>query len=328
MALEKFMFDRSFDIGGAEVVEAPVEEAAEVEEEPEVIVPTFSEQELEVAKEEAFAKGREEALSESATAIEAQIVEATKSIGEKLDALVVGQLLANKDIFADAVRISQAITKKTFPYTTIEQKTAEIEDVVRQVLAQVMEEPRVGIQVNPAIEALLQERIEQISSDTHFDGRLYVTANDSVEEGDCKIEWSSGGAERNLKAIIAGADELIEATLGSLDGGYVPASETEDLEELERDRAQRSQERESNISNEDADGMDADETTASEPTEPVVEASEPDVKSADSEPENTESDEPAETPKTETDPQKTGNTAESLDEISKPNTDATAPDAS
>lgn len=326
MAIEKFMFDRSFDVGGPKADEAPIEEVPEVEAEPEIVVPTFSEAELETAKQEAFAKGKEEALGESATAIEAQIVEATKLIGEKLDALVVGQLLANKDIFADAIKVSQAITKKAFPLTTVEQGTAEIEAVLRQVLVQVLEEPRVGIHVNPAIESLLVERIDQIAAETHFDGRLYVTADEAIEEGDCKIEWSSGGAERNLAALIAQADEIIEANLSSLDGGYVPTTDPDALDELEQDRRQRAEERESNEAETQQPEPNDDKFSASEASEPDAGVPETAPTDVETPPQEAISEPLPDTPKNDPEPQDLASNVDTLDVTNDENTDLPDPE--
>ncbi len=263
MAFEKFMFDRSFDVGGAEPAKVEVEEISE-EEEPEIVEPSFSEQELEAAKQEAFAQGKEEALKESATAIEKQMVDMTQSIGEKLDGLIVGQLIANKDIFSDAISVSQAITKKAFPCLGIEQGMKEVEFIIRDILTQVLEEPRVIIHVHPNLEELLRQRIEQISADTHFEGRLNLMADEAVAEGDCKIEWSNGGADRNLQELLAQADTIIETNLSSLEGGYVPSPDALDPEALEEDRKAQAANRESSAPTEPETASHEDEIDASD----------------------------------------------------------------
>lgn len=234
MAPEKFMFDRSFDTDQPEAPAQDDEAVEEVEEEPEVVLPSFSEEELEDAKKEAFEQGKVEALKESATAIENQIVDTTKAIDEKLNALIHEQKVANRDIFSDAIKVSQAITKKMFPSIIIEQSVPEIENVLRQILTQVMEEPRVTIHINPAVEDALNERIGKISTETQFEGRLLVTASDSIGEGDCTIEWSNGEAERNMENLLSEADAIIEDHLASLEGGYVPSPEAYDQEAAEQ----------------------------------------------------------------------------------------------
>lgn len=218
------MFNRSFDSNQPDApAEEVEEEVVEEEQEPEVVVPTFSEEELEAAKKEAFEKGREEALKESATAIEQQIVDTVTGVSRKLDQLIAEQKAANKDIFRDAINVSYAITKKLFPSLNEQQKLVETETLLQKTLPQVLEEPRVTIEVHPDMEAPLNERLADISAETHYEGKLLINASTSITDGDCKIEWSNGGAERDLQALISEADKIIESNLSSLEGEYVPS---------------------------------------------------------------------------------------------------------
>lgn len=228
MAHQKFMFERSFDADAPDPIDAIAEEAKEEEEEPEIVVPTFSEEDIERTRREAFAKGKEEALREAATAIENQIVDAIKAIGAQLSQLISHQQLANSDIFRDAVNISSAITRKTFPKINIEQALPEIESVIRQILTQIIEEPRVIIYVHPNISEQLKENVKQIASEAHFEGRVIISGDDTVAEGDCKIEWSNGGAERNFDRIMSEVDAIIEENLAALNDGFIPSPDALD----------------------------------------------------------------------------------------------------
>ena len=55
-AVRKFLFERTFD----DVMPEVVEEQEPEEEEPEEVIPTFSEEEVNAAREEGFAAGKEE----------------------------------------------------------------------------------------------------------------------------------------------------------------------------------------------------------------------------------------------------------------------------
>ena len=220
MTYQKFMFDRSFD------VDNPTSEEIEIikdeEKEPEIIVPTFSEKEVQAARSEGFEKGKVEALKEAATAIENQIVDATKVISAQLDQLTSNQSLANRDIFLDAIKVSRAITAKSFPSINAENGFQEVENLIRYALSKILEEPRVKIQIHPTLTEQLSERINQISENTHFEGRILIFADEAIEQGDCKIEWGSGGAERNVNDIIFEIDAIINTNLAFADEGYEP----------------------------------------------------------------------------------------------------------
>ena len=218
MTHQKFMFDRSFDF------EEPAEKAAEVteeiEEEPEVVVPTYSEEQVKTSRKEGLEQGKADALKEAAMTIENQIVDLTKSIGAQLNQLISSQSLVNNEIFRDAIKISRAITKKSFSSINAEHGVQEIEQLIRQILSQILEEPRVKIQVHPSLTEHFSERLNEISTETHFEGRVHIIADEEIEQGDCRIDWSNGGAERNLENVMREVDVIINANLATLDEGF------------------------------------------------------------------------------------------------------------
>ena len=221
MTHQKFMFDRSFDLD--DPTNKEIEVIEEIEEEPEIIIPTFSEEEVESARNVSFENGRVEGFKEAKTTIENQIASAIKVIGAQLDQLTSNQLLANREIFRDAIKISRAITVKSFPSINKENGFQEIENLIHHVLAKILEEPRVKIQVHPILTKQLSERISQISENTHFEGRVNVLSNEAIKQGDCKIEWSNGGAERDINDILFEVDTIINNNLRIADDGYDPS---------------------------------------------------------------------------------------------------------
>ena len=92
-ATTKFLFDTRFDLDDDEEVIPFIEEernpeAAEPEPEPEIVVPTFSEEELAAAKSEAYAAGKSDGLREAAEAIEAKALAAMEKIVGQLAEIV------------------------------------------------------------------------------------------------------------------------------------------------------------------------------------------------------------------------------------------------
>jgi flagellar assembly protein FliH len=218
MTHQKFMFDRSFDV--EEPAKKAAEVAEEIEEEPEVVIPTFSEEQVETSRKEGLEQGKSEALKEAAMTIENQIIDLTKAIGAQLTELISSQSLVNNEIFRDAIKISRAITKKSFPSINAEHGVHEIEQLIRQILNQILEEPRVKIQVHPSLTEQVSERLNELSTDTHFEGRVHIMADEAIEQGDCRIDWSNGGAERNLENVMREVDVIINANLATLDEGF------------------------------------------------------------------------------------------------------------
>ncbi len=231
MAHPKFLFDRSFDLDGPSTKGAKDTEQEEEEveeEEPEFIPPSFSEEELEAAKTEAFEKGKEQGLRDASDTLENQLLDATKTITQQVTQLLDHQQLANSDIFRDAVKIAQAITHKSFPNINAEHGVTEIEDIIYKLLPQILAEPRVVVHVHPDISETLSQRVGQIAKDAHFEGRMIITEDESIEAGNCKVEWSNGGAERNLDEIMQEIDTAIDNNLASPDSKYVPSPDALD----------------------------------------------------------------------------------------------------
>jgi flagellar assembly protein FliH len=214
---DKFSFFRSFDQPAPNDQEAAIEE--EAPEEPEVIVPTFSEEEVENARAEGVAQGREEGIKEASETTERLINETTQSIHAQLNDVFTRQTNANSEIFRDSINAAIAVVKKSFPQMTDVHGTDEIEKMVGKILTHILEEPRVVISVNEEIKEPLSVRMEDITKSAHFDGRVVIRGESDISQGDCKIEWSNGGAERNLEELWQQIDQVVEENLNATTDG-------------------------------------------------------------------------------------------------------------
>jgi len=115
----KFMFDYDFDFDKKSVEAANVEPEVEpeiVEEEPEIIVPTFSEEELQAAKDQAFAEGKQLGIQEGMASSEQALTNALQAIDAKLVSLVNSQNQMNEEIKLTAVKVATGIAKKMLPH--------------------------------------------------------------------------------------------------------------------------------------------------------------------------------------------------------------------
>ena len=98
-AVRKFLFENSFDD----------------EKEPEEVVPTFSEKEVNGAREEGFAAGKEEGIRETAEATERDILAVMGQVGEKFDDLFKVQKAANASIPESALSVAVGIARGLSP---------------------------------------------------------------------------------------------------------------------------------------------------------------------------------------------------------------------
>lgn len=212
----KFTFDLDFDAPEDSLQpELIVEEVEVVEEE---VVPTFSEEELAQARAEGFEAGKEEGRKESAEATEQRILETVESVTENLTRIYNGQTQANHDIAQEMIQISTAIAKKMFPDLNARNALGEVERVVQDTLKAITDEPRVQIMVHPDLREPLTDHLAAMTQRAGFEGKVYVNPDNTVNLGDCRVEWSHGAAVRDSEAIMEQIDEIIERNLHGEDG--------------------------------------------------------------------------------------------------------------
>lgn len=207
-AARKFLFERSFD-----VVEEDVAESTAAEPEPEVVVPTFSEEELNAAREQAFAQGREQGLAEAAAATEQAILQALAVLDQRLAEIL--QLAANSHAAAtdDAVTVAVGIARKLFPALSAQGALAEVERMVAEAMHLVLGEPRLAVYVNEAILPALAERVDALSAQAAYRGQVELKPDAALPLGDCRVEWTDGGAQRDTAALWRAIDEILERNL-------------------------------------------------------------------------------------------------------------------
>lgn len=205
----KFTFDLDFD--APEEPAAP--EAVEEEEEPEEIIPTFSEEELEQARAEGFEAGKEDGRREAADATEQKLLETIENACTQIGEIYNNQTEANRDIAREMVSVSTAIAKKMFPDLNARNALGEVERVVQETLKAVTEEPRIQIMVHPELREPLSERLSTMTHRAGFEGKVFVNPDPSMALGDCRIEWSNGAAVRDGEELWEMIDKIIEHNL-------------------------------------------------------------------------------------------------------------------
>jgi flagellar assembly protein FliH len=214
--IEKFLFNVSFDeaeLAAAEAAAKAAVEDAEAEEAEVAAAPTYSEEELEAARREGFEAGKAEGIQEAGDAVETQISSALTQLAGQIGAMFQQQTAANAALFDDAINIAIAISHKCFPHLSETNAPRVIEDMVRDVLAEILEEPRALIHVHPDLVPPLNTRISAITEAANFEGQVIIIDDESMPLGDCRVSWSSGSAERNMNALWQRVDEIVETNI-------------------------------------------------------------------------------------------------------------------
>jgi flagellar assembly protein FliH len=56
---------------------------------------------------------------------------------------------------------------------------------------------------------VLNEKIQNISTQRAFPGKIVILADAEVTSGDCRIEWADGGIERNTSATTKSIEQTL-----------------------------------------------------------------------------------------------------------------------
>lgn len=203
----RFLFDQSFD-----VARKPKKKASpEAEKPPE---PTFSQQELEAARQDGYEKGHQAGVSEAATSMEAEIARLVAAIGAELPPISAAQEEANRKVLHDGARLASTIARKILPTYVARHGTGELEALVIECLHTLIDEPKIAVQVAVGQVDTIKARLDAAVQEGAFDGRFLVDGDDSLGPSDCRIRWQGGGLERREAEIWREIDGAVARYLG------------------------------------------------------------------------------------------------------------------
>jgi flagellar assembly protein FliH len=179
------------------------------ESEPEIVVPTFSEEEMKAAREDSFARGKEEGVKETLESVVQQTATSLEAILEKIEGVFQRQDEANTATARDAVNVATSITRKLFPQFSERGALEEVERVIISIMEKMIDEPRLTITVNESLRERISSRLEPMMSETGFEGKVIFNGDEALPLSDCRIEWGTGTASRDTKALWQDIDSLI-----------------------------------------------------------------------------------------------------------------------
>jgi len=208
---EKFLFDTSFDSEKAREAKArAAAEAAAAEVPP---APTFSEEELAAARESAFAEGKAAGLAEGEDSHSRRLADAVEALLPQCDKLT--QELAALDVerHRSVLEAAMTVVRKLFPRLARDNGLDEMQAVVDDCLERLRDEPRLVIRCADQDLDALKERIELSVERSGFEGKLVFLADDRIANGDVRVEWADGGAERDLAGLWKEIDAVIARAL-------------------------------------------------------------------------------------------------------------------
>ena len=115
----------------------------------------------------------------------------------------------------EAVDVAVAVARKLCSELIAAEPLGEITGLVKDCFSHLVSTPHLVVRISDSLYEDARERIEKLSKQSGFEGRLVILAEPSIATGDCKIEWADGGVVLERAAIEAKINELVGRYMAS-----------------------------------------------------------------------------------------------------------------
>ena len=212
---QKYIFDTDFEEEAKRVLlEIKQETEAEAKSEIEEPDPTFTEAEVNTARTEGFNAGKEEGIREAANATEQRVLETLKALSQQTEQIFHSMEDVNTTAIRNAMSVGASIVHKLFPHLNERHADTEVQALIDTVIKQVISDPTIRVHVNEGLFEVVKERCVPMAAKIGHGDKVEVIADSTLPEGNCRLEWESGGAARDAAGIWRDVDEILERNLG------------------------------------------------------------------------------------------------------------------
>ncbi len=188
-APQRFLFNTSFD---PEAMKAEQEKKAP---------PTFSEEQVAVAKEQSynqgFVAGKEAALREMQSQ-QNEILSHIQIIFERMADEVWKMAAQKKQAASD---IALAIARKIVPDFVRKHGMQEMLAAIESSVSEMVNEPRMVLRISEAQFDDISREINGLTARVGYGGKMIILADNTLAANDCRLEWADGGMERSINLV-------------------------------------------------------------------------------------------------------------------------------
>jgi flagellar assembly protein FliH len=128
-------------------------------------------------------------------------------------ALIAARAAIVRDTESQAIALLRAVLQKIVPALCRRDPLAELEALVARCLDETLDEPRIVLRVSDAMFDTMQSRLDAMTTANGYSGKLILIADAALAEGDGRVEWADGGAERDTRRLMAEIDAILLRSL-------------------------------------------------------------------------------------------------------------------
>jgi flagellar assembly protein FliH len=201
----KFLFDEDFATGAKPTITVIEAERRRADAEAQ-------------AHRKGFALGQAQARGEAIQRVAATLAVIADSMTRLDQAL--GGIEARLE--TEAVEVAVAVAGKLAPALIAREPFAEISALADECFKQLVTTPHIAVRIATDAHDAAREKLEDIARAKGFEGRLMVLADATLAPGDCRIEWSDGGVDRDQAKTLSAIENVV--------GRYIAARMTASTE--------------------------------------------------------------------------------------------------
>lgn len=164
--------------------------------------PTFSEEELAVARNTAFTQGRAAGYADAVNDHTAIIMGVVQALQGDIANLMQAEHARTLAFTESSIEIAGAMLRRLFPELAAVNGLGEIQAIIATTLRERTDDPRLVIRVADSVLDIVQQQIDALAADAGYAGKLVLLAEPGFGPSDVRIEWAHGGTERNAGAIL------------------------------------------------------------------------------------------------------------------------------
>lgn len=191
-ATAKFLFDEDFATGAKPTITVVEAERRRADAESQ-------------AYRKGFAAGEAKAQGEATRRVAGALAVIADGL-ERLNRALAG---IEARLETEAVDVAVAVASKLAPELIAREPFAEISALATDCFRQIVTTPHIVVRVSVDIHEIAKAKLEEIAASRGFEGRLMVLADEALAAGDCRIEWSEGGINRDREATLNTINEAV-----------------------------------------------------------------------------------------------------------------------
>ena len=178
--------------------------------EEQIIEPSYSKEELEQAVKTAEEVAYQRGLDVARNDIMLQQNQLLDDIRNQLMTIFAQVEQKTSEIEEEALKFAVKSLRKILPTLEQEHAASEIKQFLGDNFTNFSAQETLSFAFNPNSIPLVADSLGRLAEQNDFEGKISVHKDISLGPSDCRVEWKSGGVEKNSNAILTKIENLID----------------------------------------------------------------------------------------------------------------------